>query len=107
MAKGRKVIKNIPLNIPLTRTVVFALALDYWNIPGWLCGVVGVILFLHWVIVLYDIQTRETIDLFADKECDLEGNIVDGELNFYKKPSGFQEKMSAIMKDQEKQGRVI
>lgn len=66
----RKVIsrKNVPGSLPLTLTIVCVMALDFWNAPGWMCGVVGLLLLISWISCLITVLTDEKIDIFKQEE---------------------------------------
>ena len=69
----RKVIKhtNLPTRSPIISTLVFILALDYWNAPEWSWGVLGVLLVILWGNYLYWLFNEEEQDIMAvwKSEC--------------------------------------
>ena len=42
--------KQLPMRSPLVATLVFWLALDHWNAPGWAYGAVGVVMAVAWIL---------------------------------------------------------
>lgn len=69
--KKKKVIRveNLPTRLPLLPTLLIAIALDYFNAPQWLWGVVGFGAFLVWTICIIEMVYQEKIDIF-DKNKD-------------------------------------
>lgn len=60
---------NLPSRLPLAQTVLYILALDYWNAPQWAWGVVLTILGLGWIAILVKKFLQEVdIDIFASKK---------------------------------------
>ena len=59
--------KNLPNRFPLAFTLVCILGLDYLNAPGWLWGVIIMLLVFLWVFVIIDIYNSNQIDIFEDK----------------------------------------
>ena len=70
MKKPKKVIasKNFPARLPVVPTLVIGISLDYWNAPEWLWGAIGFLVLLAWVGSIYEIATREEVDIFENKE---------------------------------------
>ena len=64
--KIRKVVKNVPMRLPVCQTLVFVLAFDYWGAPIWLWASFftfwGLIL-IACVIIIFE---QEYVDLFED-----------------------------------------
>lgn len=89
--KDNKVIsrKNLPTNIPVLSTILILLALDYWNAPEWLCGVIITIWAIYIVgcIIVFCREIR--IDLFEEKD--------NPKIPTEKRKSTFQEKMENMM----------
>ncbi len=86
--ESKKVInkKNLPSRIPLVGTIVYITALDYWNAPEWLWGVVGVIMVVGWVSFFFGLGTEKEIDLFVEKKPETKE----------KSTSKFQEKLKEM-----------
>ena len=63
----RKVISrgNLPHKLPVFNTLVIILAMDYWNAPQWLCGVIGVIVALLWIACGFCLATEEGVDIMV------------------------------------------
>ena len=73
--KKRNVIKssNLRLRSPVMSGLIIYMALDKWNAPEWLWGVLG-LLVLMWIITfIIDMFNTTEIDLFADDK-DMTGN---------------------------------
>lgn len=66
--KKNKVIKSssIETSSPMATTILYVLAMDYWNAPQWLWGAFGLILLAMWVLYFYSFFTEERVDLFKD-----------------------------------------
>lgn len=47
--------KNRRLHTPLMGTIVYGMALDYYNAPQWLWWVVAVLLSIYWVYYLIEL----------------------------------------------------
>jgi 4-amino-4-deoxy-L-arabinose transferase-like glycosyltransferase len=56
--------KHKPLTSPFLGSIVFGMALDYYNAPQWLWGVVGVFVVCYWMIYLAEgfIMKPKTLD---------------------------------------------
>lgn len=67
--KKRKVISfgSLPTKLPIWKTLIIVLALDFWNSPAWLCGVMGISLLLLWVAAIINIVNEEKVDLLNSK----------------------------------------
>lgn len=63
--ENRKVIKSkyLPSRIPTIPTLSIVMALDYWNAPQWLWGVMLTLLGIVWISVIYQKVTEEEIEL--------------------------------------------
>ena len=63
--RSNKVIgfKNLPTKYPLTQTIAFTMALDYWGAPEWLSGIVYFILAIAWISSVYYAATEDRIDI--------------------------------------------
>lgn len=81
--------KNLPAKIPGTTFLVWVLALDYWNAPGWLWGVVITIMVIILLSIIYSIFWKsESIDIFEEKGIDAAPV----------KNSAFQERLNRMQK---------
>jgi hypothetical protein len=60
--------KNLPTILPITPTLTIFLAMDYWDAPEWLFGVVCFSLAIIWAATIYSIWNENTEDVFKDKE---------------------------------------
>lgn len=88
----KKVISRtlMPTPIPVIHTLIIILALDFWNAPEWLWGVVGVYLLILWAGFFTRIFNTEEVDIFAEPKT--------------KKPkSTFHQKMDSMMNDAKNQ----
>jgi hypothetical protein len=67
--KNSKVISNLnlPTKLPLWATLTMIMALDFYNMPQWICGGVGVCLTIIWIVSIYRLFTDKHIDIFKDK----------------------------------------
>lgn len=70
--ESKKVIsrKNIPSRTPIPSTVLYALAMDYWNAPQWLWGVFGVFIVLMWIFWVSSFFTQDEIDILEYYDCE-------------------------------------
>lgn len=68
--KEVKVVKrsNMPIRFPLWQTVTCLLALEHWNAPEWLYGVMGLFFILIWVAGILTFFKEKEIDLFENKK---------------------------------------
>lgn len=66
----RKVIshKNLPKKSPILATVVYVLAMDYWNAPQWFIGAFGLLLVFIWLSWLYSIFNQDEIDIMSNTD---------------------------------------
>tara|TARA_R110002167_G_scaffold284737_2_gene489894 strand:+ start:21864 stop:22139 length:276 start_codon:yes stop_codon:yes gene_type:complete len=88
----KKVISRtlMPTPIPVIHTLVIILALDFWNAPEWLWGVVGVYLLILWAGFFLRINKTEEVDIFKEpKEV--------------KTKSTFHQKIDSMMNDAKNQ----
>ena len=71
MMKKKKVIgrNNLRMKSPITPTILFLLALDYWGAPEWLWGIVVFITVIFWGVFIYSFWSEEslTIDDFVSE----------------------------------------
>lgn len=51
--------------MPVTQTITVFLAMDYWNAPEWLFGVVCFSLAIIWGATIYSIVTQKIEDIFT------------------------------------------
>ena len=60
--------KNRRLHTPLMGTIVYSMALDYYNAPQWLWGVVAVLLSIYWVYYLIElfVGKHKTVEFTKD-----------------------------------------
>ena len=65
--KEKKVIssKNLPTRSPILSTLVYVLALSYWNAPQWVWGAIGVLLLIIWVTWIASWFLEEDIDIMS------------------------------------------
>lgn len=56
--------ENIPKRLPITITLTFLLALDYWNAPQWAWGAAILYLILVWIYAITRIWNQNEIDIF-------------------------------------------
>jgi hypothetical protein len=56
--------KQLPIRSPVPNTLLWVTALHYWSAPGWLWGVIGVFVVLHWVLAFVEGFTAEKVDVF-------------------------------------------
>jgi hypothetical protein len=61
--ENKKVIKSkyLPTHLPVASTLLYIIALDYWNAPQWVWGVVVTLLSMNWLLVIYNKFTEEEI----------------------------------------------
>lgn len=66
--KVRKVLsrKNLPTKLPLMSSVTCLLALQYWNAPQWLYGVMGSLYAIVWIFSIYNILSEKQTDLLNE-----------------------------------------
>ena len=57
--------KNLPIKLPITQTLTIFLAMDYWNAPEWLFGVVCFSAAIIWGATIYSITTQKMEDVFT------------------------------------------
>jgi hypothetical protein len=69
MAKIKKIkMSNLPHRYPLVTLFCLFTCLHYWNAPGWIYGVFGVIYGIQFIVQLATIETYEAVDLFEGWE---------------------------------------
>ena len=57
--------KNLPTRLPITPTLTIFLAMDYWNAPEWVFGVVCFSAAIIWGATIYSIATQKLEDVFT------------------------------------------
>ena len=57
--------KNLPTRLPITPTLTIFLAMDYWNAPEWVFGIVCFSAAIIWAAAIYSISTQKTEDVFT------------------------------------------
>lgn len=64
----KKVIKleNLPAKAPAPLTLSTAIALDFWNAPGWLWGALGLLFIMIWGAAIYKMVKEKPVDIFED-----------------------------------------
>lgn len=67
--KSKKVIKksNLPARSPILGTIVYVLAMDYWNAPQWFWGVAISFMALIWIAWIALLIMEEGVDVINDK----------------------------------------
>lgn len=58
--------KILPIRSPISATVTYVLAMDYWSAPEWLWGVGVLILVLIWATWIVSFFKQEQIDVIND-----------------------------------------
>jgi hypothetical protein len=58
---------NLPMRPPLWITVMLWLLLDRVHASAFVWGVVGVLVLLAWIVWIYDMSTREDVDLLTNR----------------------------------------
>ena len=68
----KKVIKRkyLPSRSPLASSIVYLLALEYWNAPQWAWGCVCFLIILVWVNFIISFFSEEGIDIKLAKKDD-------------------------------------
>lgn len=54
--------RNMPARLPIFPTITTVLALDYWHAPGWLCGALGLVFLVGWILCIVDILRTEDLE---------------------------------------------
>jgi len=77
MKDSKKVIsrKNIPVTLPIFKTVIILLALDYWKAPEWLYGVVLALLVILWIGAISLLIKQTQVDIFDDSDPKKESEV--------------------------------
>lgn len=55
--------EHLPVQFPTIQTLVVALALDYWNAPSFLVGMVGMVMLSWWAGAVLRARREEPIKL--------------------------------------------
>lgn len=65
---SKKVIsyKNLPAKLPFFQTAVCWLALDYYQAPGWLWGVMATLFSILWIVGIYTVGTQEEVNILKN-----------------------------------------
>jgi hypothetical protein len=59
--------KNLPAKLPVTSTVIMLIAVDYWQAPEWLKGILYFIYALIWITAIYVMFfSTEYVDVLND-----------------------------------------
>lgn len=58
--------RNLPIRMPLVKTVVAYLLLDRLNAAGWVWGIVITLFSIYWLIFIIAIVTEQGVDMFSD-----------------------------------------
>ena len=63
---GKSVIKlnNLPAKLPVTETMVYVMAMDFFKTPQWGIGIMAFLLCCKWIIAIYDLCTQQSVDIF-------------------------------------------
>lgn len=72
--------KNNFTGLPIFKTLVILLSMDYWNAPEWLWGIVVVFLLSMWGYCIYLMFNQKLVDIF-DMDIDVTANIEPSRLN--------------------------
>lgn len=83
--------RNLPTKLPLTQSIVIAIAIDYYKAPEWFCGVVITLYVIIWIACI--------IDFFREKDIIVFDNNVSVNNDF--KKSTFKERLDDYMKKQD------
>ena len=57
--------KNLPTRLPIPLTLSVFLAMDYWNAPEWVFGIVCFSAVIIWGATIYSIATQKLEDVFT------------------------------------------
>jgi|VirMetMinimDraft_7_1064189.scaffolds.fasta_scaffold320328_2 hypothetical protein len=57
--------QNLPSKLPIIQTLTIFLAMDYWNAPEWVFGIVCFSAAILWVATIYSIATQKLEDVFT------------------------------------------
>lgn len=87
--KKRKVIKNMPIKMPIAHTVLYTFLMDYYNASGVLWGIYLTLAVIIWVVVFIGIYNQEQIDVFNHKAKE----------EFNKERKSFQERIKDKMEE--------
>jgi len=92
--ESKKVISknNLPTRSPILSTVVYVLAMDYWNAPQWLFGAVALILLFIWIAWIISLFNQDEIDVM------IKWNTRPDKGTKLRKKSNFQKRLDEAMK---------
>ena len=91
---------NLPARSPILSTVVYVTALNYWNAPEWLCGIVALLIGALWLSWVYSMFTRDQVDITELLDAGLED---DTNTTANNKKSGFRKMLDKQLADAQKQ----
>lgn len=63
---------NLPTKIPLSKTLLVILALDFWNAATWIWLVAGFFMLWAWILIAYRLRYQKEYDLFPESVRDIE-----------------------------------
>ncbi|CAA0254853.1 hypothetical protein [Tenacibaculum maritimum] len=63
MKTKRKVVKNIPLKLPINSTILHAFLLHYFNAPQWLWTAWIIFASIYWIAAISIISKEEKITI--------------------------------------------
>lgn len=58
----------MPAKFPFSLTLSLIIAMDYWNAPQWLWGILGTILFIIWVLIIIAFVNEIETDIFKKEK---------------------------------------
>ena len=87
--------KNLPTRSPILATVVYVLAMDYWNAPQWFWGAIVLIMVFIWIVWAVSFFTEKEIDIMTKPT-----RSFDDAINT-KKKSIFQERLKEVIKEKQ------
>lgn len=65
-----KVLKrnNLPTRLPLWQSITCLLALEHWNAPEWMYGVMGLLFLSLWIASIIMLAKEEGVDLLKNNK---------------------------------------
>jgi uncharacterized membrane protein len=57
--------QNLPSKMPIIQTLTVFLAMDYWNAPEWVFGIVCFSAAIIWGVAIHAIVTEKKEDVFT------------------------------------------
>jgi len=63
-----KVVKNIPVKLPIWNTVIMFMGLDLWNATDLIRGICYTICVVIWLISIFIIVNQENVDIFKNDD---------------------------------------